>query len=67
MLAACRSTTSNGSGEVVRIEPDRGAIVLRRDDLPGMTKAVDVPVVQHETQLQIVADYRLRAAAVWRF
>ena len=29
--------------------------------------AVDVPVVQHETQLQIVADYRLRAAAVWRF
>jgi hypothetical protein len=29
--------------------------------------AVELPVVQHETSLQIVADYRLRAAAIWRF
>jgi hypothetical protein len=27
----------------------------------------EVPVVQHNTSLQIVADYRLRAAAIWRF
>ena len=29
--------------------------------------AVEIPVVQHETALQIVSDYRLRAAAIWRF
>ena len=29
--------------------------------------AVELPVVQHETERQIVADYRLRAAAIWRF
>ena len=29
--------------------------------------AVDVPVYQHNTSLQIVADYRLRFAAIWRF
>jgi len=29
--------------------------------------SVGVPVIQHNTALQIVADYRLRAAAVWRF
>jgi hypothetical protein len=29
--------------------------------------AVELPVIQHETERQIVADYRLRAAAVWRF
>lgn len=28
---------------------------------------VDLPVLQHETALQIVPDYRVRAAAVWRF
>lgn len=28
---------------------------------------VDLPVVQHNTALQIVADYRVRTAAVWRF
>ena len=33
----------------------------------AMEGAVELPVVQHETALQIVADYRLRAAAVWRF
>jgi hypothetical protein len=29
--------------------------------------AVELPVVQHETARQIVADYRVRAAALWRF
>jgi hypothetical protein len=29
--------------------------------------ALDVPVYQHNTSLQIVADYRLRVAAIWRF
>jgi hypothetical protein len=29
--------------------------------------AVDVPVYQHNTSLQIVADYRLRFAVIWRF
>jgi hypothetical protein len=29
--------------------------------------AIELPVVQHETERQIVADYRLRAAAIWRF
>lgn len=29
--------------------------------------AADLPVIQHNTALQIVADYRVRAAAVWRF
>jgi hypothetical protein len=29
--------------------------------------ALDVPVHQHNTSLQIVADYRLRFAVIWRF
>ena len=29
--------------------------------------AADLPVVQNNTQLQLVPDYRLRGAAVWRF
>jgi hypothetical protein len=28
---------------------------------------VELPILQHETALQIVADHRLRAALVWRF
>lgn len=28
---------------------------------------IEVPVVQHNTSLQIVADYRVRAALLWRF
>jgi hypothetical protein len=33
----------------------------------GIEGAIELPVYQHETSLQIVADYRLRAAALWRF
>jgi hypothetical protein len=29
--------------------------------------SVELPVYQHETELQIVSDYRVRGAAVWRF
>jgi hypothetical protein len=29
--------------------------------------SVELPVVQHTTELQIVGDYRLRAGAIWRF
>jgi hypothetical protein len=29
--------------------------------------AADLPVVQNNTQLQLVPDYRLRGAAIWRF
>ena len=28
---------------------------------------VEFPAIQHNTALQIVADYRLRGALVWRF
>ena len=29
--------------------------------------ALDLPVLEHNTSLQIVPDYRLRGAAIWRF
>jgi hypothetical protein len=29
--------------------------------------AADLPVLRHNTALQVVPDYRIRAAAVWRF
>jgi hypothetical protein len=29
--------------------------------------AGDIPVIQNNTSLQIVADYRIRGGAVWRF
>jgi hypothetical protein len=33
----------------------------------GLELAADLPVVQHETALQIVADYRIRGGLTWRF
>ena len=33
----------------------------------GAEGSFELPVMEHTTQLQIVGDYRLRAAAVWRF
>jgi len=33
----------------------------------GAEAGIDLPVVQNNTSLQIVADYRVRAAAMWRF
>src|SRR5690606_15982793 len=33
----------------------------------GAELALDAPVLQHNSGLQIVPDYRLRGAATWRF
>lgn len=33
----------------------------------GLEGSFELPVVQHTTELQIVGDYRMRGAAVWRF
>lgn len=42
LLCACRTTTSTGTGELISVAVDRSAVVVRRDDVAGMSGGVTI-------------------------